>query len=39
MGKNEFDEIDFIAMCIGVAENNKNNIEAQERYKLLSGKI
>lgn len=37
MGKNEFDELDFIAMCIGVAEKNKNNQKAIARYKLLSG--
>lgn len=34
-GKNEHDELDFIAMCLAVAENNRNNIAAHERLKEL----
>jgi len=36
-GKGEAKEIDFIAMCMAVAEMNKNNYEAVIRMKELTG--
>ncbi|QWY83179.1 postulated decoy of host sigma factor protein [Rhizobium phage RHph_X2_24] len=35
LGKNHHDEIDFIAMCMAVAERNKNNEAAKQRLKEL----
>lgn len=34
-GKGEANEIDFIAMCLAVAEHNRNNVAAHERLKEL----